>query len=55
MLQTSGYDVMTVDTVLDPQACRDTLAGRGIHSSSFRLNVSTFCGIRRVHDFPPVY
>jgi hypothetical protein len=21
----------------------------------FQLNVSTFCGIRWVHDFPPVY
>ena len=29
--------------------------GRGLHSSTFRLNVSTFCGIRWVHDFPPVY
>jgi len=29
--------------------------GRGLHSSTFRLNVSTFCVIRRVHDFPPVY
>ena len=30
-------------------------SGRGLHSSTFRLNVSTFCGIRWVHDFPPVY
>jgi hypothetical protein len=29
--------------------------GRGLHSSTFRLNVSTFCGVRWVHDFPPVY
>jgi len=29
--------------------------GRGLHSSTFRLNVSTFCWIRWVHDFPPVY
>ena len=29
--------------------------GRGLHSSTFRLNVSTFCGIRQVHDFPPLY
>jgi len=29
--------------------------GRGLHSSSFWLNVSTFCGIRWVHDFPPVH
>ena len=26
--------------------------GRGLHSSTIRLNVSTFCGIRWVHDFP---
>ena len=31
------------------------LPGRGLHSSTFRLNVSTFSGIRWVHDFPPVY
>jgi len=30
------------------------LAGRGLHSSTFRLNISTFCGIHWVHDFPPV-
>jgi len=30
-------------------------SGRGLHSSTFRLNVSTFCGIRQVHDVPPVY
>ena len=29
--------------------------GRGLHSSTFQLNVSTFCGIRWVHGFPPVY
>ena len=29
--------------------------GRGLHSSTFRLNVSTFCWIRWVHDFPLVY
>jgi hypothetical protein len=29
--------------------------GRGLHSSTFRLNVSSLCGIRWVHDFPPVY
>ena len=29
--------------------------GRGLHSSTIRLNASTFCGIRWVHDFPPVY
>ena len=31
------------------------LEGRGLHSSTFRLNVSTFCGVRFVHNFPPVY
>ena len=30
------------------------IAGRGLHSSTFRLNVSTLCGIRRVHYFRPV-
>ena len=29
--------------------------GRDLHSFTFRLNVSTFCGIRLVHGFPPVY
>jgi hypothetical protein len=29
--------------------------GRGLHSSTFWLNVSTICWIRWVHDFPPVY
>jgi len=28
---------------------------RGLLSSTFRHNVSTFCWIRWVHDFPPVY
>jgi hypothetical protein len=27
----------------------------GAYARPFRLNVSTFCGIRRVHAFPPVY
>jgi hypothetical protein len=27
---------------------------RGLHSSTFRLNVSTCCGIRWVHAFAPV-
>jgi hypothetical protein len=30
-------------------------SARGLHSSTFRLNVSTFCWIRYMHDFPPVY
>jgi hypothetical protein len=29
--------------------------GRGLHSSTFRLNVSTSRWIRWVHDVPPVY
>jgi len=29
--------------------------GRGLHSSTIRLNVSTFLGIRWVHGFPTVY
>jgi hypothetical protein len=29
--------------------------GRGVHSSTCRLNLSTFCWIRQVHVFPPVY
>jgi len=29
--------------------------GRGLHSSTFRLNVSTLYGICVVHGFPPVY
>ena len=30
-------------------------AGRGLHSSTFRLKVSTFLGICWVHEFPPIY
>ena len=29
--------------------------GRDVHSSTFRPNVSSFCVICRVHEFPPVY
>ena len=29
--------------------------GRGLHSSTFWLNVSIFCGIRWLHEFPPAY
>jgi hypothetical protein len=61
--------VMRVQSALDDGASniRQTLpagvhlqnhledAGRGLHSSTFRLNVSTFCWIRWVHDFHPVY
>ena len=31
------------------------ITGRGLHSYPIRLNVSTSCGIRWVHDFPAVY
>jgi len=31
------------------------LTGRALHSCTFRVIVSTFCGIRWVHDFPPVH
>jgi len=30
-------------------------AGRGLNSSTFRINVSTFCEIRWAHGFPTVY
>jgi nicotinate-nucleotide pyrophosphorylase len=29
------------------------MIGRALHSSTFRLNISTFCGTRCVHDSPP--
>jgi len=29
--------------------------GQGLTVVHFQLNVSTFCWIRWVHDFPPVY
>ena len=35
-------------------AHRVSAAGRGLHSSTFRLNVNVFCGICWLHDFPPV-
>ena len=35
--------------------CKTLVRGRGLHSSTTRLNVSTFCGMRWVHDCPPVY
>ena len=31
------------------------VTGRALHSSTFLLNVSTICGIRWEHEFPPVY
>ena len=46
---------VTFSLQLSGEACARHLPGRGLHSSTFRLNVSTFCGIRWVHDFPPVY
>ena len=33
----------------------EALTGRGLHSSTFQLNLSTFCWIRWLHEFPPVY
>jgi len=33
----------------------DRPRGRGLHSSTFWLNISTFCEIRWVHISPPVY
>jgi hypothetical protein len=32
-----------------------TTEGMGLHSSTSRLNISIFCEIRWLHDFPPVY
>jgi hypothetical protein len=40
------------DELMRPEA---GAGGRGLRSSTFRLNVSRFCGIRWLHDFPPVY
>ena len=31
----------------------NVIVGRDLHSFTFRLNISTFCGIRWVHDFLP--
>jgi hypothetical protein len=31
------------------------VGGRGLHSFTFRLNVSTFCCLHWLHEFPPVY
>jgi H+/Cl- antiporter ClcA len=41
--------------VVEDLAARWLVDGRGLHSSTILLNVSTFCGIRWAHDFPPVY
>jgi hypothetical protein len=41
--------------VVMPFASNEHDYGRGSHSSTFRLNVSTFCGIHWLHDSPPVY
>ena len=42
-----------VDTLLESIPVKLLeLAGRGLHSSTFRLNASTFCGIRWEHIFP---
>ena len=34
-------------------AGRDDAGGRGLHSSTFRLNISMFCGMRWLHEFSP--
>ena len=40
-----------------PSPAPGTPMPMGLHSSTFQLNVSTFCVISWVHDydFPPVY
>jgi len=45
----------TLAKMMSAEATSNLPPGRGLHSSTFRLNVSIFCGIRWVHDFPPVY
>jgi len=52
----SGTNVARVSRVKEKLKDLDKqFLGRGIHSSTFRLNISTFCGIRWVRDSPPVY
>ena len=34
------------------RAAGRTVVGRGLHLSTYRIKVSTFCGIRWVHDSP---
>jgi len=35
--------------------CFTLVRPRGLHSFTFRLKLSTFCGIRLVYGFPSVY
>jgi hypothetical protein len=49
-----GCGVARLDPAVEHQADR-VPRGRGLHLSSFRLNVSAFCGKRWVHDSPQVY
>jgi len=45
-----------IDAVAEQlSAFKKEIRGRGLHSSTFRLNVSTIFGIRWVPDFPSVY
>ena len=37
------------------ETAREESLEAGTHSSIFRLNVTSFCWMRWVHDFPPVY
>jgi len=48
-------DAETGHTAANPPIHFCDIVGRGLHLSTIRLNVSTVCGIRWVHDFPPVY
>jgi len=41
--------------VIDTQTPTSISHKKCLHSSTFRLNVSKICGIRWVHDVPPVY
>jgi len=52
------FNVGRVLVLIDPPALMRFAAhptARGLRSFTFRLNLSTFCGIRWVHGFPPLY
>jgi len=51
----SATELEVLRSVKRQRSLGDSVAGRGLRSSTFRLNVSTLRGIRWVHDFPPVY
>jgi hypothetical protein len=59
--QNSPSAIREAEKRLDAAAVEDLIRhvrlvhGRGLHSSTFRLNVSTFCRHRLVHGFPPDY